>query len=326
MKILITGGYGFFGFHLAKVLSQQNHEITLLDIKSEVDFDNDFRELLTKDNVRYFEVNLLDNNLGKILEKDYSHIIHLAALLGVQNVLDNPFKVLSANFQMLLNIISYINSLKNKPILFFASTSEIYSGTLLAGKLEFPTIENSQIILPDLSLPRTSYMLSKIYGEALCQSCNFHTIILRPHNLYGPRMGMKHVIPQLIKKIHNTDINGTLGVYSPAHKRTFCYINDAVNQIYKLINNEISGNDIFNLGNQKLEISIKELCLKLLKIMKREDIKIIDLENTEGSPVRRLPSTDKLDQRTNIKTRTSLEKGLNETFNWYLQNKDNYLN
>ena len=65
MKILITGGYGFFGFHLAKVLSQQNHEITLLDIKSKVDFDNAFRKLLTKDNVRYLEVNLLDNNLGK---------------------------------------------------------------------------------------------------------------------------------------------------------------------------------------------------------------------------------------------------------------------
>ncbi len=326
MKILITGGYGFFGFHLAKALSNHDCQITLLDIKSSSEFDNDFKELIKKDNISYLQLDLLNNNLEKFLDKDYSHIIHLAALLGVQNVLENPFIVLSLNLQMLFNIISFLNHLDNEPTLLFASTSEVYAGTLLAGALKFPTEENSQLILPDLKLPRTSYMLSKIYGEAICHSCNFKTIILRPHNLYGPRMGMKHVVPQLIKRIHNTPINGSLGVYSPTHKRTFCYIDDAVKQVYELITSKNIEKNIFNLGTEKPEITMRNLASKLIKTMAREDIIINELENTPGSPERRCPSTYKLDKMTLINKRTVLEKGLKKTFDWYYKNKNIYLN
>ena len=105
MKILITGGYGFFGFHLAKALLKYNYQITLVDIKSFSELDEEFIELLKKDNISYIQLDLLNDNLDKFLDKDYSHIIHLAALLGVQNVIENPFKVLSFNLQMLLNII-----------------------------------------------------------------------------------------------------------------------------------------------------------------------------------------------------------------------------
>ena len=326
MKILITGGYGFFGFHLAKSLANQNHDVTLIDIKSEEEFDEDFRKLILKDNIHYLKVDLLKNKLGKILDNDFSHIFHLAALLGVQNVIENPYKVLSLNFQMLENLISFMNQLKNDPFLFFASTSEIYAGTLLAGKLKFPTKENSELILPDLTLPRTSYMLSKIYGEAMCNACKFNSVILRPHNLYGPRMGMKHVVPQLIKRINKTTRNGFLGVYSPNHKRTFCYIDDAVKQITSLIMDKNIKNEILNLGTQKPEIKMKELALKICKIMRREDIKIKELENTQGSPERRCPSTYRLDQISAIKKRTSLDVGLNKTFDWYLKYKNYYLN
>ena len=325
MKILITGGYGFFGYHLAKELAKNSLEITLIDVKAKEEFDEDFRNLILKDNITYLNINLLNNKLEKELDNDFSHIFHLAALLGVQNVLDNPYEVLSLNFKMLDNVVSFVNLLKNDPILYFASTSEIYAGTLLAGGLKFPTPEESNLILPDLTLPRTSYMLSKIYGEAVCHACTFKSVILRPHNLYGPRMGMKHVIPQLIKRINQTKRNGFLGVYSPNHKRTFCYIDDAVNQISaftKQINNE---NKIFNLGTQNPEINMKELALKLAKIMNREDIKINELENTPGSPERRCPSTKKLDEITKIRNRTLIDKGLNKTFKWYWKYKDYYL-
>ena len=325
MKILITGGYGFFGFHLAKALLNKNCQITLLDMKSFSELDNDFKELLKKDNITYLQVNLLNDNLEKFLDKDYSQIIHLAALLGVQNVLENPFKVLSLNLQMLLNIISFLETLNNEPTLFFASTSEVYAGTLLAGILKFPTEETSQLILPDLKLPRTSYMLSKIYGEAICHSCQLQTVILRPHNLYGPRMGMKHVVPQLIKRIYKTPINGSLGVYSPNHKRTFCYIDDAVKQVYKLIATKNIEKNIFNLGTEKPEITMKNLAIKLIKIMKREDIIIKELGNTPGSPERRCPSTCKLDEITLMNKRTDLDQGLKKTFDWYHKNKEKYL-
>lgn len=326
MKILITGGYGFLGFHLARELAKYDYDITLVDKISEKEFDEDFKKLISKDNIHYLKLNLVKNELEKILSFDFSHIFHLAALLGVQNVLENPYQVLSLNFQMLENVISFMNKLDNNPVLFFASTSEIYAGTLLSGRLDFPTKENSELILPNLTLPRTSYMLSKIYGEAMCNACKFNSVILRPHNLYGPRMGMKHVVPQLIKRINNTAMNGSLGVFSPSHKRTFCYINDAVQQISNLINHKNLNNEIYNLGTEIPEIKMNELALKICTLMSREDIKIEELDNTPGSPERRCPSTFKLDNISAIKKRTSLDEGLRKTFNWYWKYKDYYLN
>ena len=109
------------------------------------------------------------------------------------------------NQKMLANIIDLAKKHSRKPKLIFASTSEVYAGAQFHERIKYPTSENTVLSLPDLSLPRTSYMLSKIYGEAMCHASGLDCIILRPHNIYGPRMGMKHVIPQLIKNFINSN-------------------------------------------------------------------------------------------------------------------------
>ena len=325
MKILISGGYGFFGYHLACELSKQDCEVTLLDIKPKNKFDSEFKDLVSKRNVNYLEFNLLDINSFDLLDADYTHIFHLAAILGVQNVLENPADVLSKNYKLLDNIINFAESLSTKPIFYFASTSEVYAGTLLKSQLEFPTPENSLLILPDLHLPRTSYMLSKIYGESICHASKIKAIVLRPHNLFGPRMGMKHVVPQLIRKIYSTPKGGSIGIYSPDHKRTFCFIKDAVLQVSKLVHELNFDEFVFNLGSQSPEITMRELASRLIEIMHREDIALEDLENTPGSPERRCPSTKKLDKLSNLTSRTSLKEGLEKTYSWYYKNKDIHL-
>ena len=326
MKILITGGFGFFGYHLANELLDLNCQITLIDISPEDNFDKDFESLLINKNVTYLNLDLFDQNSLDHLSKDYTHIIHLAAILGVQNVISNPRKVLTKNIFMLENIIKFANKITTKPTLIFASTSEVYAGTLFNSKLEFPTPEDSLIILPDLESPRTSYMLSKIYGEAMCHASSLKTIIIRPHNLYGPRMGMKHVIPQLIKKIYNAPPNSKLGVFSPEHMRTFCFIKDAVKQMRKLVIMDMTKNSqVFNLGTQSPEITMRALAKMLLKKMKRNDLEIMPLEETLGSPKRRCPLTKLADDYTSIKERTEISQGLEETYNWYVRNKGIYL-
>ena len=121
-----------------------------------------------------------------------------------------------------------------------------------------------------------------------------------------------------MKKIYNSIKNETIGVFSPDHTRTFCYIEDAVNQIYKLTTNKTVRNEIFNLGTQTPEIKMKDLALKIIKIMGREDLIIKELENTPGSPERRCPLTHKLDKTTDKEDRTSLDEGLKNTYQWYL--------
>ena len=76
----------------------------------------------------------------------------------------------------------------------------MHIGSLKHLNVKFPTKENFPIALDDLSSPRTSYSLSKIYGEALLYFSKLNFLILRPYNIYGPRMGIAHVIPQLLKK------------------------------------------------------------------------------------------------------------------------------
>src|SRR5690606_35207656 len=97
-----------------------------------------------------------------------------------------------------------------------------------------------------LQTPRTSYMLSKLFGEAMLIHAGVPYTIVRPHNIYGPRMGMSHVVPQLLQKAHRAPENGSLGVLSPSHTRTFCYVDDAVEMLVRLIQCEAAANKTIN--------------------------------------------------------------------------------
>ena len=316
MKILITGGAGFIGFHLASLLISQGHYVDLIDIIDKSNFDKELKLLIENKNCQYFKLNLLENKETQNLKKDYNFIIHLAAIVGVENVMSNSYGVLTYNQLMLSNIIEFAKSTNKKPKLIFTSTSEVYAGSQFLNKIIYPTPEDNILSLPDLSHPRTSYMLSKIYGEAMCHTSGLDYLILRPHNIYGPRMGMKHVIPQLIHKIINTEKKGKLDLYSPDHTRTFCYVTYAIEKIADFINSEWS-NGTFNLGVDEPEIKIRELASLLLKITNREDITLNELENTPGSPSRRVPDISRLNNKTKKSKIPSLTEGITQTYNWY---------
>ena len=320
MKILISGGAGFIGYHLACKFIDEKHEVTLIDNLNKTGIDLELENLFKKKNIKLVKLDLEKQNSFLKLNNDYEVVIHLAAILGVQNVINQSFKVLDLNIKMLSNILEFSKKQKKLYKFLFASTSEVYAGTLAKSSLEIPTPEDSNIVIPDLNMPRTSYMLSKIYGEAMCLASDLPSIIIRPHNIYGPRMGSSHVIPQIISRVFSTKKGKELGVYSPSHTRVFCFIDDAVSLIYKLIFNYKQKYLTINLGNSDPEINMKNLAKKILKIMGREDIKLIDLPDTEGSPLRRVPKVDNLDQITGGKIRVGIDEGLRKTINWYLKN------
>ena len=317
MKLLITGGAGFIGFHLAKLFVSKNYQVDLTDVINHADMDHELIALINQKNCNYIKHDLLNSNQNKIFDNNYEFIIHLAAIVGVENVLSDSYGVLHKNSLMLSKVINIAQSQINKPKLIFASTSEVYAGSQSYQRIEYPTAENTILTLPDLSSPRTSYMLSKIYGEAMCHASNLNFLILRPHNIYGPRMGMKHVIPQLIKKILLTPKNGILEVFSPNHTRTFCYVSYAAKKILDLLEKPFTNKLVLNLGVSEEEIKIKELSKILLKVSNRNDITIKELENTQGSPSRRVPDTTNLINYTNNIKIPSLIEGITHTYNWY---------
>ena len=130
-------------------------------------------------------------------------------------------------------------------------------------------------------------MLSKVYGEYLCKFSNLPITIIRPHNFYGPRMGLSHVIPELIQKIYLND-NNKIKIFSYNHSRTFYFIDDAIQEIFKLIHTKKSLGEIYNIGSNK-EITILNLA-KLIRELLHSKVELIKSEEAHNSPKRRQSS------------------------------------
>ena len=323
LKALILGGAGFIGFSLAKFLIKKNISVDLLDSFSRGKQDKDLLDFIDNDNKKIIQANLRDANIVNKVNDNYDFIFHFAALLGVENVIKNPLMVLDHNTNLTLNALNIAKKQKALKAVIFSSTSEVYAGTLEHNLLKIPSNEDSMIILPKLNSPRTSYMLSKLYGEALFIHSGLPYIILRPHNIFGPRMGMSHVVPQLFKKVYTNSENNYLEVYSSEHTRTFCFIEIAIQQIYKLIMNNKAINNTFNIGVEKPEIKINELAKKIITLSNKS-LNIKEMPNAEGSPNRRCPSMKKTYEYIEGIENKPLEEGLSITRDWYLKN--NYFN
>lgn len=319
MKILITGGAGFIGYHLMKKLAQEENEIVVVDNFSRGVEDSFLRELQGKNKVVVKKIDLMDSKAVMELGAEFDYIYHLAAIIGVQNVLEHPYDVLKNNVCLLINMIELAKMQKKLRRFLFASTSEIYAGTLQYYGLELPTKESTPLTITPLEHPRTSYMLSKIYGEALLRQSNIPYTIFRPHNFYGPRMGMSHVIPELLKKAYMDETGGKMDVFSVEHKRTFCYIDDAVELITRLAVKDEAEGEAFNIGNEKPEITILEVAKTILRVVGREK-DIVPKAPAPGSPERRCPSMKKTISCTGYEPRIQLEEGIRLTFEWYRDN------
>ena len=213
-------------------------------------------------------------------------------------------------------VLAFAKRHSSPPRVLFASTSEVYAGTLLQGTLPIPTPESAPLTLPDLPHPRTSYMLSKIYGEAMCHASGLPVTIIRPHNVYGPRMGLSHVIPELLKRAHDAPEGSRLEVFSADHRRTFCFVDDAVTQIRGVADAAAGQGATLNIGSNGPEVSIAELAAIVVGTVGKR-LEIAAGPTTAGSPARRCPDTALVDSISDHRTRVALEDGVARTYAWY---------
>jgi len=316
IRSLVTGGAGFIGLHLAHELLERGHHVDLVDDFSRGVLDGDLKKVAEHPGTRLIEANLLKAEGLRELGEDYRYIFHLAAIIGVRNVLDRPYAVLRDNVELTTNLLSVVERQRSMDRFVFASTSEVYAGTLQHFTLPVPTPESTPLAIPDLAHPRTSYMLSKMYGEALCHQSGARFTIVRPHNFYGPRMGMSHVIPELLSRVHSLEPGERLQVYSVDHRRTFCYIQDAVRMIAAAAESPDGVGETFNVGNQTPEVTIEQLAKSVLSVVGRQ-AEIEALPATSGSPPRRCPDVSRIVGTTGYDTRISLEDGIRMTYDWY---------
>jgi len=318
-KVLVTGGAGFIGTHLARGLLNRGYFVELLDNFSRGVLDQELKSLSENENVKINDGDLLKAETFAALSSDYSYIFHLAAIIGVAHVLNRPYAVLTDNITMLISVLEFAKKQENLQRFLFASTSEVYAGTLQYFTLPIPTPEHTPLTVTDLKQNRTSYMLSKIYGEALCHHSGIPFTIIRPHNIYGPRMGMSHVIPELLKKGYSAERGARIEVASVNHKRAFCYVDDAVEMIIRAVEKPTCKNETLNIGNDHLELSIGSLAHEIFGILNKGQ-KGIPTQETPGSPTRRCPDMKHTYTLTGNKPAITLKDGLKRTYDWYREN------
>ncbi len=322
-KVIITGGAGFVGLALGRTLAERpDHEVVLADNLSRGRRDEEFDALLARDNVSFVEADLTDPEAVARLPLDIDHVYHLAALIGVKHVMKQPDQVFRVNLLGILNLFEHLRRAPRLERVLFSSTSEVYAGTLKHYGMPVPTPETTPLALDDLASPRTSYALSKIAGESIAfQYSNAHGIPVtnvRYHNVFGPRMGFAHVVPETMIKISQSP---KVPVPSPTHTRAFCFIDDAVAATIACAESPGTANQIVNIGNPAEEVSIRSLVEKVARVMDRE-VEIEELPDTPGSPARRSPDIDRLQSLAGYRPSIDLETGLSRTWDWYRDRLD----
>jgi UDP-glucose 4-epimerase len=314
-RALITGGAGFIGAHLAGRLVREGLDVDLVDDFSRAVRDAELASLESSAKVRVFECDLRLPGALDDLDDPYQYVVHLAAIVGVGRVIQQPSAVLSDSVTMLQNVLAAAARQPAAPRLVFLSTSEVYAGTLRSFSLPFPTPESTPLTITELVQPRTAYMLSKIYGEAMCQHAGVPFTILRPHNVYGPRMGLSHVIPELLQRAHAAS-GGRLEVASVDHRRTFCHIDDAVEMIWRAASSPACIGETLNIGVSEPEVSIGELAALIATTVGKQ-VEIVALPPTPGSPSRRCPDMTRTCALIDYVPQVGLASGIRDTYDWY---------
>jgi len=164
-RILITGGTGFIGYHIAKKYLNLGFEVYLIDNLSRGKIDKNLKNLFKNNKLFFKNVDLCKSKIN--IKKNFKYIFHCAAIIGVKHVLKKPYDVLLKNLSMLENIINYAKNQKKLQRFIFFSTSEVYAETLKKNLIKFPTSESSKILIDEKYGIRSTYMLSKLYGEYL---------------------------------------------------------------------------------------------------------------------------------------------------------------
>lgn len=312
-EILVTGAAGFIGLHLAEhLVRDSNNKLILLDNFARGINDSRFSELGNLPNV---EIISEDIQVAARHLPDVDYIYHLASINGTSNFYSRPFDVLEAAIEPSLALLRRYRDSKRLKRFLLASTSEVYAGAVELGLSSIPTAESTPLVISDAQNPRWSYAGGKIAAElatlAAAKQFGMLVSIVRYHNVYGPRMGKEHVIPQLILRFRNGDFR----LFGSTNTRSFIYIDDAVQATVVVAKSIESIGRTVHIGTGD-EITIKELADVIMETLDCHG-ELVAESAPDGSVSRRCPDTSFLNENLDFYARIGLRQGVLETAKFY---------
>tara|TARA_R110002020_G_scaffold29001_1_gene91797 strand:- start:18098 stop:19096 length:999 start_codon:yes stop_codon:yes gene_type:complete len=315
VKILITGGTGFIGAHLARYAAAEGHVVHICDNNARGKHDDFIDDLIENSGVKFLQLDMtLKEDVG-LLEADYDIVFHLAAINGTENFYKIPYTVMDVAITSTMLLLQHFMGTKTKFV--FTSSSEVYAGTINKDSTQVPTGEDVACTIEDVVNPRFSYGGSKLACEILinsfAQQYGIDYQVIRYHNIYGPRMGTKHVMPQFIRRAMEGE--KPFRIYGAEQTRAFCYIDDATRATLSLaLSDTPSG--VYHIGNSQEEVEIIEvakLVTEWYDLGGEFDVRSAPV----GSVQRRCPNIKKLQDAIGFEPTITLKEGLNATISWY---------
>lgn len=316
MGVLITGGAGFVGSHLADYFLNRNEAVTALDLLPWSD-DNYLWRHRDNPQFRYFQDSILNRGLVDYLVRQSDTVYHLAAAVGLSNVIGNILNVIEGNITGTKIVLE--SAFAHGKRVTFTSTSEI------AGKSRaVPFRENDDRVLGPTTVDRWVYSETKAIGEYLClgyyrQGLPVSTV--RLFNAYGPRLdkgGGGRVVTRFVRQIMRDEPLTIIG--DGEQTRSFTYISDIVNGIVAAGERDEAIGGIFNLGSS-VETSINDLVKLIAEVVGKEpSIRSVALEELYGPGYedvpRRVPDLQRSEALLGFEAAVPLREGIRLTEQW----------
>jgi UDP-glucose 4-epimerase len=318
MKVFITGGAGFIGSHLCDALVAEGEEVTILDNLSTGSKKN-IAHLEGK--IKVFQGDIRDQKLVESLVENCDLILHMAAALGVNNILENPIESISTNFhgsEIILN-----SAVKYNKRITIASTSEIYGKNP-----KQPLSETDDRVVGTPQKLRWTYSDAKALEEATAYSLfitkQLKVTTVRLFNTVGPRQTGKYgmVLPRFIQAALE---NAPIQVFGDgSQSRVFCHVYDAIRALLLITSQEDSYGEVFNIGG-KSEITILELANLVIKNTNSKSV--IELKDYSEAyaigyedMVRRVPNISKINRFTGWEPKLGIQEIIEDITSSYQRN------
>lgn len=306
MKVLITGGFGFIGSHVAERYFKEGYEIFIID-----DLSSGKKENITIKHKSY-HLSVQDPKCEEIYKSyQFDIVIHLAAQVSVQKSIQNPLKDMEINLVGLVNMISLSKKYGVKKFL-FASSAAVYGANE-----ELPINEDANCN------PISPYGISKWMGESYCQKWNemydFTSVCFRFSNVYGPRQsneGEGGVVSTFLKNILD---NRPILIHGDGEQtRDFIFVKDVADALYRASNTELEG--VYNLSTN-VQASVNNLMQCLEEFHGELDISYSAART--GDIYNSVLSNDKVKDALDWSPMFSFQEGLKQTYDWALEQKLN---
>ena len=319
---LVTGGTGFIGSAIVRRLVIDGHKVKVLD--------NNLRGATNRlkivlKNIEFIRADIRDGRAVRKACRGADSVLHLAYLNGTEFFYKRPDLVLDIGVKGMINVVDscILNGVEE---LILVSSSEVYQTPPT-----IPTDEKVPMSIPDPLNPRYSYAGGKIISELM--AINYgrkyfkRAVIVRPHNVYGPDMGMEHVIPQFIIRMKDL-CKSNRGRYvrfpiqgKGAETRAFIFIDDFV-AAFMLVMQKGEHLGIYNIGTSE-EVTMKALAMKTADYFAK-DITIIQGKAPQGGTPRRCPDITKI-KKLGFTQKIALADGFKITAGWYDEFTDGML-